>query len=65
MHSATDPLFSDDVLRVVFTNIDPKDPEREFSIVIDMSRQEYRGTGYLLFHRDIVRLPLVWSSCGH
>lgn len=42
MLGATIRGAGDDVLRVVFTNLDPKDPEREFSIVIDLSRQEYR-----------------------
>jgi hypothetical protein len=32
-----------------FTLVDPADPEREFSILIDVSKQEYSGTsfGYL------------------
>lgn len=33
----------EDLLLMRFTLIDPDDPEREFSIVIDVSRQEYSG----------------------
>ncbi|KAG8834467.1 kinetochore-associated Ndc80 complex subunit spc25 [Serendipita sp. 400] len=33
-----------DVLTIVFTQLDARTPEREFSVVIDLSMQEYTGT---------------------
>ncbi|KAG8836295.1 kinetochore-associated Ndc80 complex subunit spc25 [Serendipita sp. 399] len=34
--------FLGDILTVVFTQLDPRAPEREFSLIIDLSMQEYR-----------------------
>jgi hypothetical protein len=54
-------LFLDDVLKIVFTNLDPKDPEREFSMVIDLSRPDYRGK-VSFSHRDIVGIWCPWTT---
>ncbi len=40
----------EDLLLMRFTLLDPADPEREFSIIIDISKQEYSGTSPWRIH---------------
>lgn len=42
-----------------FTLIDPEDPAREFSIIVDVSKQDYSG---MWLNRDDLRLSLIEHS---
>ena len=39
--------IADDQILLRFTHIDPSDPDREFSLVIDVSNKIYKGEGSL------------------
>lgn len=55
---------SEDMLLLRFTHIDPSDDNREFSIVIDISNPEYRGTSSCLSvaSKDIDQLAVPTMS---
>lgn len=37
--------IDDDLILIRFTHIDPSDPDREFSLVLDVSNRTHKGEG--------------------